>query len=137
MTHTDSLHYTIQKAAKDAGLEPVEFDKPLKSVGAYYRLRKEVAPKNLVERHAAIGWGCATLVEYFEKELWAIKSLSITNEKDKITIEAIVYATMLTFNENHTETLDDTMVGDRVKTDRHGDISTMRRHSSIGIVWNG
>ena len=106
MEQDGGLHVAIKSAMQSAGLEPVEFDKPLKSVWALYKCRKEVKPKNILQQHSAIGWSLGNLIDHFEKELWSIKSLTMLNTEDSITTEAVICLSGLTFEEDHVAWLD-------------------------------
>ena len=101
----------IQAEMAQANLEPVEFDRPLKSVSMLVRLRKEVEPESAHERHSIIGWGFSSLLDYFNKEMWSIKSFTLVHESDKITIEATVRLSGLTFAEDHEEWLGQVALG--------------------------
>jgi len=106
VNNDNEFHDVIVSSMESAGLEPIEFEKPLKSVYALYKYHKRIEPSSLVERHAAVGWGLGNLIEHFGKELWSVKSLSLHNEQDSVTIEAVVCHSGLTFEEDHVAWLD-------------------------------
>ena len=102
----NSLHDVITEAFSQARCVPVTFEKPLKSVSVLVRLKKTLAPENIVARHAVIGWGLGNLTEHFGKTLFRIKSVHLVNEKAAVKIEAVVLISGLTFEEDHEAFLD-------------------------------
>lgn len=112
-----TLHHVIRDAMEEAGLEPVEFEKPLKSVSAMVKLSKEIRPRHFVECHQAVGWALGNLIDLFGKNLYDIKSLTMQNEGDKVTVEAIVCISGATFEDDHVSWLDGTILGHYVGKD--------------------
>jgi hypothetical protein len=96
----------IRDAMEQAGLEPVKFDKPLKSLTAYVKLTKKIEPEHLAEVHQAMGWALGVLVEQFGKCLYRIKTLAIQNQGRVINIEATVSVSFLTFEDDHGAAMD-------------------------------
>jgi len=102
----DRFDALITQELLDAGLKPIEFKKPLKSITTLIRLKKRIEPVDLSERHQAVGWCLGTLIGQFEKELFNVYSLIMKNTEDAVIVEAIVNIGYLTFEDNYTEWLD-------------------------------
>lgn len=106
MPREDSLQVLIKETLLTEGLRPVQFEKSLKNVGAPYHFQKVIEPRHIVERHQAIGWCLCALAEHFQKQLYNIKSLSMQNRKSTVEIEALVYVSGCTSEDDHIAWLD-------------------------------
>jgi len=91
----------IRETMYEAGLEPVEFERPLKIVGALARLRKCIEPENVSVRHSAVGWCIGTILDQFEKDLFNVKSLVLCNNDKTVTVEVFAHVMARTFVEDH------------------------------------
>jgi len=91
----------INEAMLAAGLEPVEFDKPLKNIGAVVEFKKVIEPRHLSECHQAVGWALGILLDMFGKDLYHVKHLEVSNTGQRVEITARVYATYHTFEDDH------------------------------------
>jgi len=90
-----------------AGLELVEFDKPLKNIGAVVEFKKVIELSDWVECHQAVGWTLGTLLGMFGKNLYHVKRLEMTNDERGVAVAAAVYVTYHTFEDDHVAWFDD------------------------------
>ena len=97
----------ISKAMLAAGLEPVEFDKPLKNIGAVVEFRKVIGPSDWAECHQAVGWALGVLLGMFGKNLYHVKRLKMTNDEQGVVVTAVAYVTYHTFEDDHVAWFDD------------------------------
>ena len=98
-------------AMKESGHAPVEFEKPIKVVRALIRLEKRIEPSDFSERHQAVGWCLGTLIDKYNKELFNVQSLTMRNEEDAVTVEAVVNIGYATFEDDHVAWLDNIIAG--------------------------
>jgi len=97
----------ISEAMLAAGLEPVEFAKPLKNLGATVEFKKMIEPRHLSECHQAVGWALGVLLGMFGKNLYHVKRLKMTNDEQGVVVTAVAYVTYHTFEDDHVAWFDD------------------------------
>jgi len=107
----DDLGDVIRSAVQELGLKPASFKKPLKSLAALVRFKKRIEITNIVDNHAAVGWGMVALCDAFGKELFSVKSLTVKNENGVVDIEGIVVVTLTTFESDHEAYFDEYLSG--------------------------
>lgn len=97
----DAFGDMIRQTMHGAGLKPVEFERPLKSLSALVMLKKCIEPENVSVRHSAVGWCIGTVLDQFEKDLFNVKSLVFHNDGKTVMVEVFAYVMALTFEEDH------------------------------------
>lgn len=101
----------INEAMLAAGLEPVEFHKPLKNLSAVVEFKKVIEPSSWAECHQAVGWALGVLLRKFGKGLYAVKRLEMSNNERGVRVTALVYVTYHTFEDDHTAWFDSCISG--------------------------